>query len=163
MSADGSVTLIWGDGEHRFRLGIGELRELEQKRGAGSEVIMNRIFDGSYFIDDVRETMRMALIGGGLDATRALAKIGKYVGHGQIAENRQIAGAVIFHGIYGDKDDRVGKMLAALATENSDGQSSSETPRQWVGPSPSSTNAASGNMPRPSTDGTGATGQMSSR
>ena len=31
MSADGSITLPWGDGDHVFRLAIGGFRELQEK------------------------------------------------------------------------------------------------------------------------------------
>jgi hypothetical protein len=78
MSRDGSVMLVWGDGERRFRLAIGQLRELEEKCRAGSQEIFLRMAQGKWRIDDIRETLRLGLIGGGTPPTDAHMLIVRY-------------------------------------------------------------------------------------
>lgn len=79
MSSDGSVSLAWADGDYRFRLPIGQLRELQDKCGAGPQEIYSRLMDGTWRVDDLRETIRLGLIGGGVDPVRALALVRNYV------------------------------------------------------------------------------------
>ena len=54
-----------------FRLRIGELRELEDKRNAGSFELYRRLGDGTCRFDDIRETLRLGLIGGGVARWRS--------------------------------------------------------------------------------------------
>lgn len=166
MSADGSVTFAWGDGEYRFRLGISELRELQDKCATGAGRILERLLDGSWFVDDVREPIRLGLIGGGMDATKALGKIGKYVAPASFRLNRVIAARILNAALYGDETE-VGKRLAAAAaaysaaTDDSVSISSSESVPSWDGHPPMSTAARSGNSPLPSMDGIGPTAATS--
>ncbi|MGJ5036596.1 gene transfer agent family protein [Bradyrhizobium sp. HKCCYLRH3059] len=85
MSADGGITLFWGDDEHRFRLAIGEFRELQEcinlrrlKIGAGivgPMSLLNALRTSDAWPDDVRDILRLGLVGGGMapkDAHRLL-------------------------------------------------------------------------------------------
>jgi hypothetical protein len=56
----------WPGGEHPFCLRIGELRALEQKCNAGLGVITIRLLGGQWYLDDILETLRLGLIGGGM-------------------------------------------------------------------------------------------------
>jgi len=81
MSADGGITLIWGDGEHRFRLAIGQFRELQEcvnlrrlKIGApvvGPMALANALRVNDAWPDDVRDVLRLGLVGGGLEPKEA--------------------------------------------------------------------------------------------
>lgn len=53
----------WGDGEHSFRLRIKELLELESKCDAGVYTIFRRLAAGAWYVNDIRETVRLGLIG----------------------------------------------------------------------------------------------------
>ena len=79
MSRNAEVTLAWGDGEYKFRLGIGEVRELQEKTSCGPYFLLGRVDGGQWFIDDLRETIRIGLIGGGLEPVKALALAGLLV------------------------------------------------------------------------------------
>lgn len=57
--------IVWVGGEHRFRLGLGELRALQKNCDAGPEQIFNRIRLGNWRIDDLIEVLRLGLIGSG--------------------------------------------------------------------------------------------------
>ena len=160
-SGDGSVTRLWGDGEHKFRLRIGELRELENKRNSGAFEIYQRLAAGSWRIDDVREVLRLGLIGGGMAAPLALGLVAKYAKETTFLMNVVVAREVIMAGLFGDPDDVVGKLLAetgaATSEDGPDSRPSSEPEPQWDGQSTTSTDAASGSSPPLSMDGRAAT------
>jgi hypothetical protein len=69
--------IVWAGGEHPFRLGIGELRALEQKCDAGCSVVMMRLLAGGWKIDDVVATLRVGLVGGGMTEKEAQATVEK--------------------------------------------------------------------------------------
>lgn len=71
----GPEEIVWPGGEHSFRLGIGELRAIEQKCDAGCSVVFGRLLGMQWKIDDVIQPIRLGLIGGGMaerDAQRVL-------------------------------------------------------------------------------------------
>jgi len=156
MSGDGSTTFAWGDGEYKFRLGLGELRELQDKCGTGPFVIYQRLADGTWHVDDVREPLRLGLIGGGMNPTMALGKVGRYLGPGQFLENVIAARRVMLAGLFGDPEDTVGKAqaAAAAASQNESNSPTSSAPLQpWDGPSANLTAPAFGNSLQPSMAG----------
>jgi hypothetical protein len=57
--------IVWVGGEHRFRLGLGELRALQKNCDAGPEQVFNRLRLGNWRVDDIVETLRLGLIGSG--------------------------------------------------------------------------------------------------
>ena len=67
-------TIVWPGGEHAFRLGIGELRAIEQRSDAGCSVVLMRLLGQQWKVDDVVNPIRLGLIGGGL-AEREAQKI----------------------------------------------------------------------------------------
>lgn len=165
MSGDGSLTQTWGDGEHTFRLRIGELRALEDKRNAGSFEIYRRLADGTWRVDDIVETLRLGLIGGGTPAVLALGLVAKYVGPTTYLENLIVARAVIMAALFGDPEDLVGKIAAGILGSTADSTSedapdsrlSSAPAPQSDGPSTTSTDARFGNLRPRSTAGNDAT------
>lgn len=164
MSTDGSYTCQWGDGEHRFRLRLGELRELEAKREAGAYEIHQRLANGTWRVDDVVEVLRLGLIGGGVAPVMALGLTAKYVAPTTFLDNTVTAMWVLRHALFGDPEDIVGKILAGTTSESNpaeqNSQSTSAPAPQWDGQFATSTNVPSGNSPPPSTDGNGATAPM---
>ena len=112
MSADGSITLKWADSEYIFRLALGQLRELEAKRNAGFAQIFNRIQSENWFVDDLREIIRLGLIGGGLPPLAALNMVENYVDARPKTESILPATLIIMTAMVGDLDDIVGKEAA---------------------------------------------------
>ncbi len=108
MSRDGSITLAWGDGEHRFRLAIGQLRELQEKCDAGPAEIVSRLSEGRWRVNDVRETIRLGLVGGGLAPATAHALTVRYVDERPWLESVQPAQAVLMAALVGVPDEPVG-------------------------------------------------------
>jgi hypothetical protein len=157
MSSDGSITRAWGDGEHRFRLRIGELRELEAKREAGAFEIYSRLASGSWRVDDIVEVLRLGLIGGGVAPVMALGLTAKYVTPTAFLENVVAAREVLLCALFGDPADMVGKVLTAAGTETpaeKPGSPSTSAPAPpWDGRFATSTSVLSGNSLPPLTDG----------
>lgn len=71
MSRTARITAEFGGEEHDFRLAWGELIELQEKRDAGPAVVLARLSLGQWQLQDVTETIRLGLIGGGADAGTA--------------------------------------------------------------------------------------------
>lgn len=152
MSGDGtgSVTMAWGDGEYRFRLAIGQLRELQAKvneprvkvgaKPLGPRGLLRALIAGEEWIDDAREIMRLGLIGGGNGMTppKALNLVQQYVDGRPIAESVVPATVILMAAVSGVEGDDVGKKEAAetavserTTTDLSPSPQSSGTAPQW--------------------------------
>jgi hypothetical protein len=101
------VTLEWGDGEYDFKLGIGELEELEvatrRVRNADGEYVYmgpiamhESLRDGTCLVRDVREVLRIGLIGGGTKPADARNLVKRYFDEvPDFLVNRQIAALIV--------------------------------------------------------------------
>src|SRR4051812_43747277 len=90
MSRSAKITLEWADGEYDFRLGIGELKELQEKTRRiknsagdyqyfGPMKIYEMLTNGEWNVEDVRETLRIGLIGAGTAPAEAIRLVKRYV------------------------------------------------------------------------------------
>ncbi|MEO4000312.1 gene transfer agent family protein [Mesorhizobium sp. CAU 1732] len=139
---------VFGGAERKFRLAIGELRELQEKCEAGPATILARLmsyqpqseflkrphpkdfdlgendsdyisalnvfalvrnFGGDWRVDDVREPIRLGLIGGGITPTDAWVAVSRYVDTRPLTEHISLAAAILLKALSEDKDDAVGK------------------------------------------------------
>lgn len=112
MSGDASIALKWADGDHVFRLPIGQLRELQEKTGIGPNELLSRLASGTWRIDDIRETIRLGLIGGGKPPISALALCERYVDARPWLENAPYARSILLAALVGVPDDPAGKAEA---------------------------------------------------
>lgn len=110
--SDATLELEWGDGEHKFALPIGQLRELQDKCDAGPNRILQRLSGVDWRIDDIREVMRLSLIGGGMKPTEAHTLCVRYVDNRPMLESRLHAQAILMKALVGDPTDIVGKKEA---------------------------------------------------
>lgn len=100
----GEVVIDWADGTHTFRLTILTGAELEEKCDAPIAVIAKRLMLGDWKIADVRETIRLGLIGAGAKPHDALRLIRTYVddvGRYPLAESALIARTIAGGAVYG--------------------------------------------------------------
>lgn len=135
MSSDASVTFDWADGTYRFALLLGQIRELEENRKTGARRILLKLRSGDEDFDDIRETIRLGLIGGGLKPPEALKLVKRYVDERPRGENLMPAMLILQAHIIGNPDDPVGKAPAERGAK--------ETPTTTnVSPSPQSTEPA---------------------
>lgn len=120
--SDGSarITFDWADGSHTFRLAIEQLRELQDKTGVGPAALFDRIASRLWRVDDLREVIRLGLIGGGMEPLDALALVKRYVDARPLLESVEPAWRIIMAALVGPGDDRPGKAAAEAETTGSD-------------------------------------------
>lgn len=76
MSGDGKLELVWGSGEQVFAYGIGQWRALQESVNrrrlaigaplVGPMDLLNAVKTNNAWPDDVRDIIRIGLIGGGM-------------------------------------------------------------------------------------------------
>lgn len=109
MARDAKIALPWADGDYTFRLGWGELEELQEKCDAGPYVVLNRLQSESWRIEDISESIRLGLIGGGVAPTEALKLVRRYVLNRPPAENLIFAQAILSAGVIGAPEEQLGE------------------------------------------------------
>lgn len=109
MSRDGSVTFAWGDGDHRFRLAIGDLIALEESLSVSPFIVLSRLRAGVPMIRDAREVLRFGLIGGGMTPVAAGLLVKRWSDERPPSESLGPAAVVLAAGLYGVPDDDPGK------------------------------------------------------
>jgi hypothetical protein len=125
MSAeDGSITLAFGDGDYPFRIAVGQWRELQESvnkpridMGAapvGPMSLIRSLGQLDAWPHDVREVIRLGLIGGGMKADRALVLVKQYVDGAPLA-HAFTAAAILQRAMFGPPDDPVGKVTPSAS------------------------------------------------
>jgi hypothetical protein len=109
--------LVWPGGEHSFRLGIGELRALEQRTNVGSFVSMTRLLTSQWHIDDVVATIRLGLVGAGMPDHEAKKVLEKALDIASPHALAITAATILNHSIMWEEDDAPGE-LAGETEEN---------------------------------------------
>lgn len=139
MSRHGEITFPWGDQEYKFRLGYGELRQLQEACDAGPPRIADRLrpYDpinnphgDNWRIQDIRETIRLGLIGGGMSSHDALVKVTRFVDNIPLIENRFVAYAIIQAAISGATDEMLGKAEELMTAEATTGSRMERSPSE---------------------------------
>ncbi|MET3899671.1 hypothetical protein ABIB57_003633 [Devosia sp. UYZn731] len=110
MGRDASITLPWADGDYRFRLAWGELIELQEQCDAGPMVILHRLIDGQWKVQDISQIMRLGLIGGGTAPEKALKLIRDYVESRPPLENVMMARGILGIALQGAPDEEPGEV-----------------------------------------------------
>ncbi len=128
-----SVTFDWADGTYTFRLGLAQLQELQEKCDAGPEFIRARIASGFPNALDLRETIRLGLVGGGTKPETAIRLVRRYVDDAPRLNSHGPALAILQACLAGVPDDPVGKSAAGEETATTAPASPTES-----GPSPES-------------------------
>lgn len=105
MSRSARFTGVFGDGKHDFLLDIGRLEELQEKCDAGPEAIWRRVVAGEWKVQDLRETIRLGLIGAGMDATKALILVERYANTGDLAGLKPLVQGIIGAALIGAPDE----------------------------------------------------------
>ncbi len=98
MRADTSQTAVLADFAGRtlkFELRLGELGELERRCNAGIGEIMLRLMSHRFYRDDVVETVRLGLTGGGLPPIEVETLLRYNLFGRPLAENLGLAAAII--------------------------------------------------------------------
>ena len=109
MSRDAKITLTWADDDYVFRLGWAELEELQEKCDAGPYVLLTRMHDDTWRMADIAETIRLGLIGGGMEPVAALKRVRTYVKKRVPMENLPFAQAILSAAVVGVEDEKLGE------------------------------------------------------
>lgn len=79
MSRTAEIELAWPDTRRKYRLGIGQLRELQEKCNAGPMEILNRLENGRWRVEDLEEIVRLGAVGGGMALADAVVMVERNV------------------------------------------------------------------------------------
>lgn len=118
MSLDIGFTDDWADGTYTFRLGVKQLDELQDICGIGAELLRWRMGHPTELLRDyrtrwARETIRLALIGGGTEPTKAEKLCKMYVDDRPVREYVPVANACLAAVLVGVEKATEGKTDAA--------------------------------------------------
>ncbi|QRE74118.1 gene transfer agent family protein [Methylobacterium aquaticum] len=117
MSRDGHIDLALEETTHRFRLAIGDLEALQEATGAGPAALLHRFHAGRlYRFRDVRDVLRLGLIGGGTPVPQAHAVAERLDGLPCIPLIAKAA-LVLAAALEGTEDERVGRPAGAAGPE----------------------------------------------
>ncbi|MEN6535651.1 MAG: gene transfer agent family protein [Bryobacteraceae bacterium] len=109
MSAPGTRQIVWANGEDTFCIAkVGLILDLEDKCHAGFAVIMARLENGAWGLNDVREPIRLGLIGGGMKPEAAMAAVRRHVDENPLAHSVLVAYEIVKAAMFGVPDDPVG-------------------------------------------------------
>jgi hypothetical protein len=136
--------LNFADGEYRFHLGLQQIAELQEKCNAGvgeifARLMRGRVMDGTeialmatqavFRAEDVRETVRLGLIGGGrgvvaeqevkVDAVKARVLCERYLDPLPLLDQWKFAAAIMAARMVGYDDGRAKAVGAAPAQKKS--------------------------------------------
>jgi hypothetical protein len=114
----GSEEIVWPGGEHSFRLGIGELRAIEQRSDAGCAVVMMRLLSSQWKIDDVVGPIRLGLVGGGMQERDAQKAVEAALDVASPYALAVTAAEIIRRFIMWETDDQPGEPEAGIAAES---------------------------------------------
>lgn len=113
---DARVTISFGDGDHVFRLGLDQLLELQDKTDAGPLQLLRRVQGQDWRVQDLRETIRLGLIGGGKSPAEALVLVKRYVDARPLLEGVPVALEVLIAALAMPEDQPAGEAVAETET-----------------------------------------------
>jgi hypothetical protein len=101
MAAYGEITLPWADGDYAFRLGFRQIGEFEEKFDGSFLAYCQRLAGGDAKFNEIREIIRLGLIGGGMEPAKALSLVKGYVEERPPSESLAIAILIARSGAFG--------------------------------------------------------------
>lgn len=130
-SFDARHTMVFGDGEYAFRLAIAQLLELQELTKSGPLELYDRLRGRDWRVQDIREPIRLGLIGAGMAPTDAVRLVQRYVEQRPLLESVPVAAIVVMRALAMPEDLHAGKTEAVTETGAS-------PPPPSTGPVPSS-------------------------
>lgn len=97
----------FADGEYTFALTPALIAELETVCGAGIGALAHRVFNRQFAQADITQTIRLSLIGGGIDPKRAASLIAAYVADRPLSETYPIAAKTLERVWFGNPHEAV--------------------------------------------------------
>lgn len=138
MALKTGVRLDFAGARRSFDLApIGCLRRLQATCDAGPQWILNRLLDGSWRLDDLRETLQQGLIGAGMDQTAALDLIETWFDPEPKQQFVPVATTVLMAWLAGAEEEPLGESEGE-GRETSLSPAECSVSAQSSGPAPSS-------------------------
>lgn len=97
---NGLVVLDWGGDIRKFRLTIERILALQDARDSGIGEIAIRLATNRYWLQDVRETIRLGLLGGGTKEKVVERLVAEYVREGTIKDCAYLARLIVDAALY---------------------------------------------------------------
>lgn len=94
-----------GEGHYSLGLRIGELIVLQETLGCGPYVAANRLLHGDWMVEDITETIRLGLIGGGMSQQDAHGLVKRNVREGYLFDYVALAGRLLMAALSGVEDE----------------------------------------------------------
>lgn len=139
MSRTGEIDLPFPDEERRYRLKVGQLRELQEKCNKGPQEIIEDLSTGRWRVDDIIQPIRLGLVGAGMSLSDAVKFVDQHVHDGNFVQGILPAIAIIQAAISGSSQEILDLQKA---TGDPQGKSSAPTgstaSAPSTGPEPSS-------------------------
>lgn len=107
---------------------IGALRRVQDACDAGVQVVLNRLFDGSWRLDDLREPIIQGLVGAGTPQREAQALVEKWLDPEPKQQFIPIAQAVLMAWLVGAEDEDLGEPAGEAETSGPSPEASSVSP-----------------------------------
>ena len=113
MSRTARVQHHFGGGVHAFRLGLAELEELDELCGVGPGYLLGLVTagqNGNWKARQLREVIRLGLIGGGCTPIAAAKIVERYFDRTPLGDNLLICVAILGACVVGVEDDTPGEL-----------------------------------------------------
>lgn len=103
---NGAIIQDFAEGEYAFRLGWSEIIELQDLTDSGPYNLLLRLQNGTWKVEDIAQTIRLALIGGdkSLNPVKAKKLVDRYVKERPVLENMALAQAIIAVALFGGEN-----------------------------------------------------------
>lgn len=113
------ITQTWRGGEHLFLLRIGQLRALQDKCDAGPEWILERLATKKWRTEDVLQTIRLGLEGGGLGSQDARNLVEEHIEQRNAwLDHVGLAATILMHTLLADSGEPVGESPVGARDQN---------------------------------------------
>jgi len=137
MSRAAEVRLDFAGEERLFRLGIGQLRVLDEACDCGPMELLTRFSSGTWRTKDLRETIFQGLKGGGMADADATRLVRETVDVGPLNQYVPIAQGAVLACLVGVEGDDLGELEARGEKKTRSRAKKSASPAS-TGPAPSS-------------------------
>ncbi|HEY0011556.1 MAG TPA: gene transfer agent family protein [Allosphingosinicella sp.] len=108
-----------GEGYYDLCLRIGELIALQEKLGVGPFIAAQRLASGEWFVSDITETIRLALIGGGMAQKEAFDLVKRNIVEGHLIDYSATAAQCLYAALTGvEEEPLTGEAEAPTSTTN---------------------------------------------
>jgi hypothetical protein len=102
---DGRIELDFGDGRYPFRLAWAQLISLQEKTDTGPFALQQRMLKGDWRVQDLAETVRWGLIGGGMVPLEATKLVRLFVETRPLLETLPVAMAILAAALIGHPEE----------------------------------------------------------